>query len=303
MSRRRLIAAIAGVWLLAGLYGTWSYAHDYFRYRGFPPPVTPHGIAAGRLQSVGFFSPALGKRRSYDIYLPAGYDRAARAGTRFNVLYLLHGSPGAPRLFVDAGNLGVAMDTLVARRQVRPFLIVIPDGRSGGFRSDTEWADTAKGRYESFVLDVVHAVEQRFATPKGRTHRAIAGNSEGAYGAINIALRHLDIFSVAQSWSGYFSQTRTGVYKQASPAVLRAASPAAYVGNLGPALRRTPLHVFLYGGAKDPDTRALPGFATALKAAGADVSSATYPGRHDWRLWRSQTPHMLRLVNRKLAPA
>lgn len=303
MRRRRLIAAIAGAWLLAGLYGSWTYAHDYYRYRGFPAPMNPAGVAAGRLERVSFFSPAIGKRRSYDIYLPAGYARAERAGARFNVLYLLHGSPGVPRLFVDAGHLGVAMDTLVARRQVRPFLVVMPDGRDGSFKSDTEWADTAKGRYESFVLDVVRAVEQRYPTPRGRTHRAIAGNSEGAYGAINIALRHLDTFSVAQSWSGYFTQTRAGVYKHATPAVLRAASPAAYVGDLGSALKRSALHVFLYGGAKDPDTRALPGFAAALRSAGADVGSTIYPGRHDWGLWRSQTPHMLRLVSQKLAPA
>ncbi|MEO8687577.1 MAG: alpha/beta hydrolase-fold protein [Solirubrobacteraceae bacterium] len=295
--RRRLIVAVAAAWIGLGAFGTWSYGHDYWAYRGFPPPHNPPGVTAGRTEHVSFFSPSLRQRRSYDIYLPPGYAAATARGQRLRVLYLLHGSPGQQILFFNAGRLGVALDTLISKRAVRPFLVVMPDGHDGTYRSDTEWANTAHGAYESFVLDTVHAVDARWPTRADRTARAIAGNSEGAYGAINIALHHLDTFSVAQSWSGYFTQTRTGVYKGASPATLRAASPAAYVGALRPQLSRYPLHAVLYGGRKDPGTRQLPGFAAALRAAGADVVSATYPGRHDWKLWRSQMPHMLRLLD------
>lgn len=300
MRRRRLIAVLAVVWLAVGALGTWTYAHDYVRYRGFPPPTNPPGVAAGRTERVSFFSPSLRQRRWYDIYLPPGYAAAAKRGQRFRVLYMLHGSPGAPSLFMNAGHLGVELDTLVARRAIRPFIVVTPDGRDGTYRSDTEWANTPHGAYESFVLDTVHAVDARWPTIANRSARAIAGNSEGAYGAINVALRHLCTFSIAESWSGYFTQTHDGVYKHASPATLRAASPAAYVGGLRARLLRRPFHAFLYGGHQDPGTRELRGFAAALQSAGADVSTATPRGRHDWGLWRRETPAMLRYVNANL---
>lgn len=297
MRAGRTAIVLALAFVITGMWGVWSYGHDYYRYRGFGAPRYPPGVTAGQLRKVSFTSPALGARRSYDILLPAGFDRARREGRRFGVLYLLHGSPGWPRTFVDAGALGVAFETLVARGAIRPFLIVMPDGRDGTYRSQTEWSDTAaKGRYESFVLDVVRAVDRRWPTRADRRFRAIAGNSEGAYGAINIALRHLDVFAIAQSWSGYFTQTASGPFHGAPAATLRAASPASYVGSLRGQLSRRPLHAFLYGGSKDPGSRQLSGFATALRGAGADVVARTYRGRHDWGLWRRETPTALRDV-------
>lgn len=271
------------------------------RSRGFQPPTNPAGVAAGRTEHVSFFSPSLRQRRSCSIYLPAGYAAAAKRGQRFRVLYMLHGAPGAPELFADVGHLNADLDTLAARRAIRPFIVVTPDGRDGTLRSDTEWANTTHGAYESFVLDTLRAVDGRWPTIADRSARAIAGNPEGAYGAINVALRNLDTFSVAESWSGYFTQTHDGVYRRASPAQLRAASPAAYVGSLRAQLARKPFHAFLYGGRQDPGTRQLPGFAAARRAAGGDVATATPPGRHVWGLWRKQTPATLRSVDAKLA--
>jgi enterochelin esterase-like enzyme len=291
--RRRVAVFAAVAWLALGAFGVGSYAHDYYVYRGFGPPHNPPGVPAGSLRKVRFFSPALGGERSYDIYRPPGYAAAAAHGRRFGVLYLLHGSPGWPRLFVDAGALTVAFDTLIAHHRVKPFLIVMPDGRDGTFRSDTEWADTGHGRFESFALDVVLAVDARWPTVSDRRHRVLAGNSEGAYAAANLALRHLATFGAFEAWSGYFRQTRAGVFRHASPATLRANSPLDLAAGLRAAIARAPLHANLYGGAQDPDTRQLAPFAAALRAAGAQVSTDILHGRHDWRLWRRRMPAMV----------
>jgi enterochelin esterase-like enzyme len=291
---RRALLALALAWVLVGGYGVWSYVHDYYLYRGFGPPRDPPGIAEGSLRVIRFHSAALGAERRYDVYLPPGYAAAAARGRRFGVLYLLHGSPGWPRLFLNAGGLGVALDRLVARHAVDPFLVVMPDGRNGSFTSDTEWANTRHGRYESFVLDVVHAVDARWPTIADRAHRVLAGNSEGAYAAANLALRHPATFGAFEAWSGYHSQTRTGVFKHASAAELRANSPIDLARTRRAELARLPLHAYLYGGADDPDTAELRPFARVLRAAGATVTDQVLPGRHDWRLWRSQTPAMLR---------
>ena len=50
-------------------------------------------------------------------------------------------------------------------------ILVFPDGRIGGSTySDSEWANTPSGDYESYVIDVVHDVDHRFATlPTART--------------------------------------------------------------------------------------------------------------------------------------
>jgi enterochelin esterase-like enzyme len=187
----------------------------------------------------------------------------------------------------------VALDTLVARHAVKRLLIVIPDGRDGSFKSDTQWADTPHGRYESFVLDVVDAVDRRWPTVADRAHRVLAGYSAGAYAAANITLRHLSTFAAFEAWSGYFRQTADGVFKHASAAQLRANSPAIRVTGMRASIARLPLAAYLYGGAQDPDTRQLAPFASALRSAGATVTTDVRRGRHDWQLWRDRTPAML----------
>jgi enterochelin esterase-like enzyme len=291
--RRRLVTNVAAAWLIFCAYGVWSYAHDYYVYRGFGPPHDPPGVRAGTLTHEQFSSPALGGRRSYEIYLPPGYSAAAAHGQRFGVLYALHGSPARPQLFFDVAGAGVALDTLVARHAVKPLLIVIPDGRDGSFKSDTQWADTPHGRYESFVLDVVDAVDRRWPTVADRAHRVLAGYSAGAYAAANITLRHLSTFAAFEAWSGYFRQTADGVFKHASAAQLRANSPAIRVTGMRASIARLPLAAYLYGGAQDPDTRQLAPFASALRSAGATVTTDVRRGRHDWQLWRDRTPAML----------
>lgn len=300
MTRTRWTALLTVLWLAAGGYGVFAYGLDYYRYRGFPPPRHPPGVTAGQLQTVSFPSAALRTRRAYDVYLPPGYAAARARRQRFGVMYLLHGAPGTARLFVNAGAVGVTMDTLVARHKISPFLIVMPHGGDGSFASDTEWANTPHGRYESFVLDVVRAVDRRFPTVADRGHRVIAGNSEGAYGATMLALRHPTVFGALEAWSGYYHQTPTGVFKHASARTLAAYSPIDLVRRRAPQLKRLPLRAYLYAGRSDPDLAQQAPFAAALRATGARVTTATPPGRHDWRLWRHLTPRMLRWAARAM---
>jgi enterochelin esterase-like enzyme len=214
------------------------------------------------------------------------------------VLYLLHGSPGAMTAFTTIGAADTRLDTLLARGRVRPMLLVMPAGEQG-LHGDTEWANAGAGRWMDYVLDVVRDVDRRFATLADRRDRGLAGVSEGAYAAVNIALHHLGTFSVAESWSGYFTQTPTGPFAGASVAALRANSPADYVGSDAGAIHRLGLRAWLLQGRVDwRSPQALRAFATQLHAAGADVRYGFFPGGHDWGLWRAQTPRMLIAASR-----
>lgn len=300
-ARRLLVGLTALGWLVVGLYGVSSYGHNYYVYRGYSPPHNPPGVPGGRTVDVSFRSQAMRARRSYVIYLPPGYDRAAAAGRRFPVLYLLHGAPGWPRLFLDVAGVSVQENVLLARREIRPMLIVMVDGRDGTYRSDTEWANTPHGQYEGLVLDAVRAVDRRWATIAQRGARTIAGNSEGAYGAVNITLHHLETFGVVESWSGYFRQDKKGAFKRATPAQLRANSPETYLPDILGRLRALPLRASIFAGRSDREAPVSRRFAPELAAAGARVSYYEPVGTHSWSLWRSQIPSMLRFADRGFA--
>ena len=293
-ARRLVVAAVALAWFAGGLYGVASYGHNYYVYRGYDPPHDPAHVARGRLVAARFYSRALRARRSYLVYLPPGYSPTSR----YPVLYLLHGAPGWPRQFIDVANLGVDLDVAIAGRALRPFLLVMVDGRNGSYRSDTEWANTSHGHYESVVLDTMRAVDARWPTLADRADRAIAGNSEGAFGAMNVALHHLSDFGTVESWSGYFRADGSRPFARADAALRRDYSPADYVGSLARQLHRLPLHAFLYVGMSDADRSRSTTFAGQLHAAGAGVRYTEYPGRHSWRLWRDTAPAALAFAGR-----
>ena len=292
---RLVIVALAIAWLVLGVLGAYVYAHRYSLYRGFPAPVTPGGVARGTVRDVKFFSPALHGEHRYVVYLPAHYASEAARGRRFPVLYLLHGDPGKPDIFIRAGALAVQEDVLTSRGRIRPMIAVMPAGKSGLFAgTGTEWANAQGGRYEDYVLDVMRDVDRRFATVRDRRARGIAGLSEGGFGALNITLHNLSQFSVAESWSGYFNETRSGPFSNEPQAAIRANSPAKYVPSIAPAIRRLGYRAWIYQGRLDGNDPAhIRHMSAELHAAGAEVHYGFFPGGHDWGLWRAQLPRML----------
>jgi enterochelin esterase-like enzyme len=291
---RRAIALTAIGWLAVGVSAAYAYLHGYAVRRGFAALSAPAGVPRGTLETVRFRSAAIGAASRYLVYLPPHYP----SGRRFPVLYLLHGSPGAMTAFTTIGAADTRLDTLIADGHVRPMILVMPEGEQG-LHGDTEWANAGAGRWMDYVLDVVHDVDHRFATLADRRHRAIAGVSEGAYAAINIALHHLGTFSIAESWSGYFAQTPTGPFAGAPSALLRANSPADDVAADAARIHRLGLRAWLLQGRVDwRSPQALRAFATQLHAAGADVHYGFFPGGHDWGLWRAETPRMLVAASR-----
>jgi enterochelin esterase-like enzyme len=249
----------------------------------------------GRLTTMHFYSRALGKVADYLVYLPAGYTPTQP----LPAFYLLHGMPGKPVAFTVNADMEVRLEQLIRERQVNPMILVFPDGRiDGRVQSDSEWANTPSGRYESYVTNVVQNVDQRFGALGCRQQRAIAGLSAGAYGAANIGLHQDATFGLVQVWSGYFRETHNGVFADADRAVMAYNSPIDYVRTMRQTLERYPLRIFIYGGRDDPDTVQIPAMAQALKEEGAHESWAIYPGGHSWQTWTPHVDQMLIMASR-----
>jgi enterochelin esterase-like enzyme len=294
--RRPLALAVTLVLAAIGVVGAYSYWESYYQHRGFATlAFLPHA-RRGRRVVVNFYSPALHRMADYLVYLPPGYNPARQ---RYPVYYLLHGSPGRPQVYFAIADMDVRLDNLLSLRRIRPMIMVFPDGRIGGsLYSDSEWANTPSGKYMSYVVNVVHDVDRRFATIPHRVDRVIGGFSAGAYGATNVALHNLSLFGNLQSWSGYYVETRTGVFSRASRAVLADNSPLYYARRLRRRLAADPFRAFLFIGRDDGSSPQQGPMATELAARGVEVSYALYHGGHDWQLWHAHLNQMLELASR-----
>jgi enterochelin esterase-like enzyme len=292
-----ILGVMALAVLTVGLIGAYSYGAAYSVHRGFTSLVQLPRAGTGRLLQVNFTAKALHRKADYLVYLPPGYTKSHR----YPVYYLLHGSPGKPQVFVDIANMDVRLDNQRSEGTVKPMILVYPDGRiNGSTMSDSEWANTSSGNFQGYVTDVVRDVDQRFATLPYRQDRVIAGFSAGAYGAMNIALHELALFRNVQVWSGYFIETRTGVFAHASQAQLAYNSPLSFATHLRRAIPADPLHVSMFVGRDDESSKQLLPMVHVLRADGAVVRYAIYPGGHDWSVWYPRLNGLLILASHSM---
>ena len=239
--------------------------------------ATSHDKAGSSIDTADYSSTALAGAGSFHVYLPPGY---ADTTQRYPVLYLLHGNEQPASAFLELGLQG-QLDTLIARHEIPPLIAVMIQGGRG----TNNWRDQGTRRYESYVVEVQELIDRMLPTVASRGARAIAGDSMGGYGAMNLALGHPLRFSVVESWLGFFN----GLSGE-----LRAAQPV---------IAREGLRAFVYGGASDriADPSENAPFAAQLRAAGASAHSAVYPGAHDMETLRAHLAHMLRYAGGALA--
>jgi enterochelin esterase-like enzyme len=282
------VLALLAFFLAFGGVAVYRYADNFWLYRGFAPPHDPAWVGArGHAVRLYVSSAALGGRsQPVDVYLPPGY--AAHPHRRYGVMYLLHGVPGRPGAFLETVRMGVVEDELVALHRARPLILVMPFGSTGSF-TDEEWANGI-GRHagwETFVSrDLVRAIDRRFRTVPSARWRALAGLSEGGYGALNIGLHEPREFGVLESWSGYARADDIGAIFGHRQQLLRANSPLDTLTAAAPALRRDHVYVWFYSGSDDRFRPQNAAFAGALAADGIDHRFRVVRGGHNWALWR-----------------
>jgi enterochelin esterase-like enzyme len=299
--RRTKVLLIACVLALAVLGSLAWVGHNYYVYRTFtgdPNTYTPGTSSFGTVKTRSFYSKALRRTMSYDVYLPPGYGSAANRSVRFPVIYLLHGVPGSYWDWVSVGGLDVRMDNLLAQREIRSAIVVMPQGSPSRFATSTEYVDGPEGRWATYLTrDLVEHVDSTYRTVASRDGRAIAGLSEGAYGAMNLGLKSRGEFGVIGSFSGYFVEGANQPAFDGDEKLAAENSPALYLPKLKGPLPRI---YFYVGEGEGTYTAQNRGFARELRAKGASFEFRVFPGSHTWSLWRNHLDGFLTYASRNL---
>jgi len=143
---------------------------------------------AGTIVEREFRSAALSRNWSYTVYLPTGYESS---NLRYPVLYLLHGNGGNRYSWINDGHIQQTADVLIARGDIPPCLIVMPD-------AGTSWYVDRKENMETAVTkDLIADVEQNWRALSTRTGRLVGGLSMGGYGAMRLSLKYPEMFAAA----------------------------------------------------------------------------------------------------------
>jgi S-formylglutathione hydrolase FrmB len=209
------------------------------------------------------------QRNAY-LYLPPNFS----PDKRYPVLYLLHGFWGDPSSFVLGLHITQIADQTISAGNAQPFIAVMPPG---GFPSGSK-SQRAKGEWAGPSEDyIVHTVvpwtDAHLPTIRDPRMRAIAGVSAGAFGAVDIALRHVGLFGTAESWEGYFQPFRDGPFEHASAATLAAHNPTLLARAQARSIRRHGLRFFLSTGGSHGSVKRSWTFEFARELGGLGIAN------------------------------
>lgn len=222
------------------------------------------------------------------VYLPYGYSE----DKKYNVLYLMHGIGGNEREWGMCGansKVKAIMDNLIHNKEIEPFIIVAPNGRSGADFANTNSDYNSFYKFgEELRNDLIPYIDSHYSTyakydengydlSKARDHRAMAGLSMGGMQTINIGIcEGLDMIS----YFGAFS---------AAPTTNPSSKLASKINEFGD----YDIHYF-YNICGTEDGIALASSSAAVKdltdktdklTDEVNFKWQTLPGGHDFNIW------------------
>jgi S-formylglutathione hydrolase len=177
--------------------------------KGSSPAVTPAlADTAGRLFVSRIPAPSVASNLLFKtadlpiaVYLPPSYFKST---SRYATVYFLPGFGDRVGDFIKGPygfSLRRSVDSLVAVGAAKEMILVIATGRNvlgGSFYRNSP----VTGNWEDWIVkDVVGYVDSHYRTLLGVTSRGLAGHSMGGSGAIDLGMRHPELFGAVYSMS------------------------------------------------------------------------------------------------------
>ena len=251
-------------------------------------------VSAAVVEHITIPSTGMGKDIAVTVIVPDAYNTGA---DRFPVTYLLHGAGDHHGTWNDRTDVAALADQY-------GMIFVCPDGdrRSWWFDSPID----PKSQYETFVSDecVAH-VDTNYRTRADRTHRAIAGNSMGGHGALYLATRHKDVFSIAVSLSGAADirpfHNRWKITKRIGP--LSDDWNNYTVIEVIKSLKDGELAIAIDCGEEDFFLEVNRTLHRQLTEDGITHAYAEQPGNHSWEYWDGAIKRQMPFIQQHMAEA
>ena len=169
-------------------------------------PAPAGRLVAAKISSAALKGNLLGDpaEQSFAVYLPPSYDTSPTR--HYPSLYLLHGFLRDGTDWTTSGiyqgkKLQPLMDDMIRNGKVREMIIVVPNGKNaygGSFYTNS----SVNGNWEDYIVqELVAHVDSNYRTLARPESRGIAGHSMGGFGAMSLAMKHPDVFSVVYALS------------------------------------------------------------------------------------------------------
>lgn len=173
------------------------------------PQPTPVPADQGTLVQDEITSPALADNligdpatRQFYIYLPPGYGASEK---RYPVVYALHGFTTSAYIAATWNSYWKKIDRMIHDGDIGQMIVVFPEANNR-FQNSEYLSSPTIGDYETYIVrDLVDHIDANYRTIAHRDSRAITGHSMGGEGAMRLALKYPEVFSVVAASAGMYN--------------------------------------------------------------------------------------------------
>ena len=265
----------------------WLSIESVVLVPGSPPllheqQLVPHGS----IHQHTYLSQAAETERQVLVYTPPGYD--PNDATPIPCLYLLHGFGDDQTAWLEVGRMNWILDNLIAKREVEPMMVVMPNGHPAAIGESQDFDEYAERNIPVMQQDLMHDLQNSLTGYHAATspdQRAVAGLSMGGGQSISIGLWNPDSFG----WVGAFSA--------ATPiAELDQRFPRLVEGLRDGQAKQQTQKIWIACGEDDFLLPRNKTFVQWLKKRNVAHDFAVTEGGHDWSVWRKYLAEFLRLL-------
>jgi S-formylglutathione hydrolase FrmB len=267
---------------------------------------TAHATRVGHGTIVSMQIPGIASgigTRPARVYLPPQYGSPAYANRQFPVVELIAGAGGHPDTWDAHLDTAAILDASLHAGTSSPMIVVMPTVTVAPPR-DTECVDVAHGPQVDTYLttDVPAAIGSAFRVAQNASSWALMGYSTGGYCAVNLALRHPDIYKAAVSLSGYdkpYKDASTGELFGHNQAMLNANTPIWRLQHLpSPEIQLLLVSTHDDSGTNH-DANAM---LNATRPPLVTQVLALRHGGHNFSVWRAEEPSAFAWLSHVLPP-
>jgi len=237
-------------------------------------------VPHGEVRTVYYYSNVENAWRPVMVYTPAGYNEGKDS---YPVVYIQHGGGEDHRGWMEQGRTAQIMDNLIAAGKAVPMIVVSSNSnvqsRSGGMGGGYNWQGMQTFRSE-LIDNVIPFIEKNYRVRKDRKSRAMCGLSMGGGQSFYIGLRDPEVFANV----GVFSTGMFGGISGASNFDLEAEVPGMLTDTK--TFNKQFDVFFVSCGEQDPRIEYTRNIAKKMQDAGVKVKFNSYPGDHEWQVWR-----------------
>ena len=228
------------------------------------------GVEHGAVTRRYFYSTVTGKHEICLVWTPPAYDPAKA----YPVLYLQHGYGENETGWIYQGHAGRIADRLLAEGKMKEMIIVMGNGMA---KPKDEGQPRDFALFPNIVVkDLIPYIEKNYNVLTDKWHRAMAGLSMGSFHTSVTTLTNPELFGYAGLFSGFLRAPWNPDEEMPHMKLLHEAEKF-----------NESFKVFYRAmGTEDTYWESFAKDDVYLEGKGLNITRETFPGGHDWTVWR-----------------